>query len=387
MADIAERVQDLSSLLVRAAVNDSNLAARFASAELEPGRVRDQDALAQLPVLSKDDLVGRVPERCAAESVAAARIFQSPGPIYEAQPPGDDPWRWAPALSEIGLRPGDRVINCFGYHLSPAGAMFDEAIVAAGATVVPGGIGNQFAQVQAITDLGVRGYVGLPSYLKALIDVHAGNGGTRETFGIDYALVTAEPLPDTLRAELLRWIPVVRMAYGTAEVGLIAVEDGEGPGLRIGDGVLVEVCEIGTGIPLTEGEGEVVATVLREAAPVVRFGTGDLSAWADYPTRLTGVFGRVGQATKVRGMFVHPRQAEAALRTEDSVKGGRFVITRADEKDHMRCEIAVAPSSNPAEVSERLEETIRNLIRIRTAVVIVDEVPEDSPLIVDERQW
>lgn len=385
MADDAEHAQDLSSLLIRAAAHDSNLAERFASVGLEPAAVTDLDALAVLPVLPKDDLIDKKPARGPAGSTTPARIFQSPGPIYEAQPPGKDPWRWAPALEEIGLRPGDLVINCFGYHLSPAGAMFDEAVIAAGATVVPAGIGNQAAQVQAITDLGVRGYVGLPSYLKALIEVHSGNGGTKETFGIEYALVTAEPLPDSLRSELLDWVPSVSMAYGTAEVGLIAHEDGRGPGLRVDDGVLVEICEIGTGVPLTEGEGEVVVTVLRDAAPVVRFGTGDLSAWAQYPSRLVGVLGRVGQATKVRGMFVHPRQAEAVLRSEEGITRGRFVITRTDDVDHMRCEIVVSHES--ADAIDRLEDAIRNLIRIRTTVVVVADIPEDSPVIVDERQW
>ncbi|MCI4012910.1 phenylacetate--CoA ligase family protein [Brevibacterium sp. ZH18] len=389
MADTVGSVQHLGQVLAKAASSDTSLAARLASAGIEAQNVSDRDGLAALPVLSKDELVGLAPAQHSPGDAIASRIFQSPGPIYEAQPPGSDPWRWAPALTAIGLAPGDRVINCFGYHLSPAGAMFDEAVIAAGATVVPAGIGNQIAQVQAITDLGVRGYVGLPSYLKALIDVHADNGGTREDFGVEYALVTAEPLPDSLRAELLEWVPVVRMAYGTAEVGLIACEDGSGPGLRVDEEVIVEVCEIGTGVPITEGEGEVVVTVLRDVAPVVRFGTGDLSAWAEYPSRLQGVLGRVGQATKVRGMFVHPRQAEAVLRSEDSIVGGRFVITRAQNRDHLRCEIVVGQKADASSdrLVQRVDDTIRNLIRVRAEVVLVEGIPSESPVLVDERSW
>ncbi|MDN5587795.1 MAG: phenylacetate--CoA ligase family protein, partial [Brevibacterium sp.] len=196
-------------------------------------------------------------------------------------------------------------------------------------------------------------------------------------------------LPDSLRTELLEWVPVVCMAYGTAEVGLIACEDGMGPGLRVDEEVLVEVCEIGTGVPITEGEGEVVVTVLRDVAPVVRFGTGDLSAWAEYPSRLQGVLGRVGQATKVRGMFVHPRQAEAVLRSESDIIGGRFVITRAQNKDHLRCEIVVGPGADAGSdrLVQRVEDTVRSLIRVRAEVVIVEGIPSESPVLVDERSW
>src|SRR5699024_5256976 len=176
------RPEGLSDLLQELVAEDPELAQRFADAGIEAAQVDDVRQLDALEVQPKDDLVAaRLGHR---RSWMPQRIFQSPGPIYEAQPPGEDPWRWAQALRSAGLRQGDRVINCFGYHLSPAGAMFDSAVIAAGATVLPAGIGSQQLQVQAIRDLDVRGYVGLPSYLKALIDVAAEAGQTPADFPV-----------------------------------------------------------------------------------------------------------------------------------------------------------------------------------------------------------
>ncbi len=171
------------------------------------------------------------------------------------------------------------MLNCFGYHLSPAGAMFEEGVLAVGASVLPGGIGNQDLQVQAIADVGVTAYVGLPSYLKTLIERYDAAGLPAERWQLTKALVTAEPLPDSLRALLQERVPTVLMAYGTAEVGLIAFETEPGGGLLPAPGVHVDVCDLGTGEPITEGEGQVVVTLLRDEYPLVRFGTGDLSAW------------------------------------------------------------------------------------------------------------
>lgn len=380
-------------LLHRLLRDDPTIAARFDAAGLDASQIHDVRQLDQLPVQSKDDLVAA---RVAQDRHwTPRRIFQSPGPIYEAQPPGEDPWRWTHALHSAGLRPADVVINCFGYHLSPAGAMFDEAVVAAGATVLPGGIGSQQLQVQAIQDLGIRGYVGLPSYLKALIDVAAEAGMSPTDFPVRYALVTAEPLPDKLRAALEEWVPTVRMAYGSAEVGLISYEDGAGPGMVEGPDVDIQVCDIGTGQPLSAGEGEVVVTLARPHAPLLRFGTGDLSAWitADNGApvidqqgrrRLAGILGRTGEAVKVRGMFLHPRQAQAALQDVAGLAGFRFVITRDDHRDAVRCEYV---STSQEDLDEVLSERIRNTLRFNAEVRQVAELPAESSVLVDERTW
>ena len=387
------RPEGLSDLLRELVAEDPALAQRFADVGIEAAEVDDIRQLDALEVQAKDDLVAaRLGDR---GSWTPQRIFQSPGPIYEAQPAGEDPWRWAQALRSAGLRQGDRVINCFGYHLSPAGAMFDSAVIAAGATVLPAGIGSQQLQVQAIRDLDVRGYVGLPSYLKALIDVAAEAGETPAEFPVRYALVTAEPLPADLREVLQEWVPTVRMAYGSAEAGLIAYEDGSEQGMLEGDEIDVQVCDISTGAPLVSGEGEVVVTLARRAAPLLRFGTGDLSAWVTDEhgsvvtdsygrRRLVGILGRSGEATKVRGMFLHPRQAANALEGVEGLLGFRFVITREDHRDDVRCEYVSAPG---VELDEVLSERIRAALRFSADVRQVTELPRDSPVLVDERSW
>lgn len=383
----------LADLLSGLVADDRSLAARFAGAGLDAGHVSDVRQLDALPIQPKDELVAaRVAQ---GRNWTPQRIFQSPGPIYEAQPPGEDPWRWGEALRSAGLQPGDRVINCFGYHLSPAGAMFDAAVIAAGATVLPAGIGSQQLQVQAITDLDVRGYVGLPSYLKALIDIAAEAGVAPADFPVRYALVTAEPLPEDLRRILQEWVPTVRMAYGSAEAGLIAYEDGSGPGMVEGAEIDVQVCNLSSGAPLETGEGEVVVTLARRQAPLLRFGTGDLSAWvtdegggpvfdSQGRRRLVGILGRSGEATKVRGMFLHPRQAAAALEGVPGLLGFRFVITRKDHRDDVRCEYLSAPD---AELDQVLSERIRAALRFSAEVRQVAELPPDSPVLVDERSW
>ncbi|SLM98879.1 phenylacetate--CoA ligase family protein [Brevibacterium yomogidense] len=385
---------DAARLLQSAAAADPTLATRLAEAGIDPATVSGPDDLAAVPVQSKDARVagrdhvlgGGVPRR----------IFQSPGPIYEAQPDGDDPWRWREALASAGLVPGDIVLNCFGYHLSPAGAMFDEAVVAAGATVLPGGIGNQQLQVQAIRDLGIRGYVGLPSYLKALIDLFAAEGGTPADMPLQYAVVTAEPLPDSLRAELEAWVPAVRMAYGSAEAGLISYEDGRGAGMVTAADIVVDVCDIADGTPVTtDAPGEVVVSILRESAPLVRFGTGDLSAWVidggepvltDGRRRLVGVLGRTGQATKVRGMFLHPTQVKAVAAKLAGTEALRFLVGREDHKDTIVAEVVVAAGADAEVAQAEAADLIRSELRFRAEVRAVAAIEGDE-VIVDERSW
>lgn len=382
---------DVSRLVQAAAERDPALRERLADAGLEAASVTEVGALSAVRVQSKDEMVAARAHVLSGET--PRRVFQSPGPIYEAQPAGEDPWRWREALEAAGLTPGDIVLNCFGYHLSPAGAMFDEGVIAAGGTVLPAGIGNQQLQVQAIRDLGIRGYVGLPSYLKALLDLHAADGGTAESLPLQWAVVTAEPLPDSLRQELESWGLRVRMAYGTAEAGLIAFEDGTGPGLVTAAGITVEVCDIADGTPLDEGPGEVVVTILRESAPLIRFGTGDLSAWVpdggpggSGGQRLAGVLGRTGQAVKVRGMFLHPAQVRAAASQIPGIDGLRFVIDREDHKDTVVAEVVVAAGADEAAVVARAAEGIRSALRFRAEVRPVAQVDPAEP-IDDRRSW
>lgn len=382
--------------VVRQVAGIPAIAARLAEASLDPAGPTCLDDLDELPILTKDDLIaaqGSDPPfggLLAGGGERVERVFQSPGPLYEPQMAGPDPWRWEPALTAAGFGPQDTVLNCFGYHLSPAGAMFELGCLAVGARVVPGGIGNQDLQAGAIGALPVTAYTGLPSYLKALIDRYE-SAGAEEVLGpwrLIKAVVTAEPLPQSLRDELHRRVPVVRMAYGTAEAGLIAYETQDGQPMYPGTGLLVEVCDLDTGLPISDGEGQVVVTLLRRDYPLVRFGTGDLSAWGlDQQGRLglVGVLGRVGQAVKVRGMFLHPRQAAAALVGVPGLAAYRLVVDRHDHRDELTCEVVLEQGAGERVVTT-VAERIRTALRFNAQVRVVSRVDVPGEL-ADVRVW
>ena len=401
-AALRERARTLAPALAEvvrgAAQRVPGFAARLAEAGTDVDEVCGSPGLGALPVLSKDDLVER--QRVdpphgglLAPQAEVARWFQSPGPLYEPQLVDAD-WRWGQALADLGVGQGDVVLNCFGYHLSPAGAMLEQGARAVGAAVVAGGIGNQELQARVIADLGVSAYTGLPSYLKALTEHFDKAGLPAERWKLERALVTAEPLPDSLRAVLTERVPHLRMAYGTGETGLLAWEPaGEEPGsgMVLADGVDVQVCAIGTGEPVTDGtEGEVVISLLRADYPLIRFGTGDLSAWMlgpDGSLRLRGVLGRVGQAVKVKGMFLHPRQVLAVMEGAPGVRDYRFVIDRADHVDLLACHVVADGSVPDEELVSSLGTRIREGLRFRTDVQEVDQLDEGEGPLVDRRDW
>lgn len=380
----------------RAASAVPAFAERVRSAGLSVDEVAS-GGLGRLPVQTKDDVLARQQAEppfggMLADGAPVRRVFQSPGPIYEPELDEPDPWRWAPALTAAGIGPGDVVLNCFGYHLSPAGAMFEEGCRAVGASIVPGGIGNQDLQARAIADLGVTAYVGLPSYLKALVERFDELGLAAERWRLSKALVTAEPLPDSLRTLLHERVETVLMSYGTAEVGLIGYETAPGSGLIPAPGVQVEVCDLGSGEAVSEGEGQVVVTLMRPEYPLIRFGTGDLSAWTSGPdgsARLTGVLGRVGEAVKVKGMFLHPRQAASVMNGIDGVSAWRFVIDRVDHKDELACEVVLAKGAESgADPVERIRSAVRSGLRFAADVRPVQSLPKgDQGRIIDARTW
>lgn len=355
--------------------------------------------LARLPVLRKDDLLTlqqAEPPFGGLLTVAPAslrRIFQSPGPLYEPEANVADPWRWASALRAAGFRPGDIVLVAFGYHLTPAGVMFEEGARAAGCAVVPGGIGAQEQQVQAMRALGVTGYIGLPSYLKALLE-------KAEAMGLSLrgqlvkAFVSAEPLPPSLRALIQEYGIAILQGYGTAEAGNLGYEVAPDAGWTVPDDALVQVIDINTGQPLGPGEtGEVVCTLFEPAYPLIRFGTGDLSALHAEPCpqtgrpRLVGWLGRAGDAVKVRGMFLHPRQAAGALKAAPGLAAYQFVVTRQSHTDHLTCRVVAAPGADPAAVASAVQSAIRDGLKFRAEVEVVDSLPEGAPPIQDERVW
>lgn len=398
---LAERDRRLSgpvAELVRAAAERVPIfSRRLADAGLSPADVRAVSDLDALPVVDKDEVLARQLADppfggLLAEDARVLRVFQSPGPLYEPQMVDAD-WRWGQALRALGVGPGDTVLNCFGYHLSPAGAMLEQGAHSVGAATVPGGIGAQELQARSIADLPITTYTGLPSYLKALVDRFDADGHDPARWRLSKALVTAEPLPDSLRAELQQRVAAVRMAYGTGETGLLAYEDGAGAGMLLAEGVIVQVCDLTTGESLTDdGHGQVVVTVLRPDYPLVRFGTGDLSAWTlgpDGSLRLAGVLGRVGQAVKVRGMFLHPNQVHQTMSGVQGVVEYRFVVGRRNHKDTLRCELVTDPlhDNGREELCRLVEERVRDRLRFRAEVVVVGQLTSGEGPIIDTREW
>jgi phenylacetate-CoA ligase len=386
----------VAGLIPRLAQSVPGFAARLAEQGLSSRDIYDVETLSALATLSKDDLILKQAQDppfggLMATSASPRRVFQSPGPLYEPEPDEPDPWRWGPALTAAGFGPGDVVICAFGYHLSPAGAMFEEAALAIGCTVVPGGIGNVDLQARACRDLRVTGYLGLPSYLKKLVDALEAQGEVP----LERAFVSAEPLPPSLREWLLERVPVVRQGYGTAEAGLLGYECEAESGLHVPEDALVQVCALDDGQPVPAGEeGEVVVTLFRSDYAIVRLGTGDLSAFLDEPCscgiatpRLAGWLGRVGEAVKVRGMFLHPRQVRAAMDGADGATAYRFVIERVDHRDELRCEVQAGADTDTDGLVERIRDRVRQSLRFNADVVLVESLDPAGPVLVDARRW
>lgn len=390
----------VAALIPEAAERVSGFASRLGAAGLEPGELPDVRELDRLPVLSKDelmDLQAAAPPfgGLLAEDAKVRRIFQSPGPIYEPELDVPDPWGVAPALACAGFGPEDVVLNAASYHLSPLGAMFEEGAFALGATVVPAGVGSLELQARCCQDLGVTAFLGLPSYLKALLESGQAGGLEPSSWALERAFVAAEPLPASLRAWLEERVPVVRQGYGTAEAGIVGYECEAKEGLHVSRQTLVQVCDLSSGEALWDGrEGEVVVTLFAPEYPLVRLGTGDLSAFLVEPCgcgldtpRLAGWLGRVGEAVKVRGMFLHPRQARAAIGGVPGVERFRLVVNRRDERDLLACELVPAAGADAELLQSAVEERIRSALRFNAEVTLVEVLDPDEPLIVDRRSW
>lgn len=392
-----ERVR---TVLPEAAARCPGLARRLAAAGVPTGELAGVSALDRVPVMSKDELLDLQRESppfagLVATDAPVRRVFQSPGPLYEPELDRADPWRWAPALRAAGFTDRDVVMNAFSYHLSPAGAMFEEAARALGARVLPAGVGNLDLQAQACADLGVTAYTGLPSYLKALLERAEDGGDDPRKWLLRRAFVTAEPLPPSLREWLAERVPVVLQGYGTAETGNLGYETPAMDGLHVPADALVQICDLSTGEAIYDGrEGEVVVTVFEADAPVVRFGTGDLSAWAmdetasTEPTpRIRGWLGRVGDAVKVRGMFLHPRQVSAVMESVDGVEAYRFVIDRVDHRDVLRCELVPSSGADVEAVAGEIRSRVRDGLRFDVDVRAVAEPTVADGPIADTRRW
>jgi phenylacetate-CoA ligase len=399
-AEFARRFDGpVASVLPETAARVPAFAERLGRAGVRPGELVDVASLDRLPVLTKDELVVVQADAppfggLLAPGAGVRRIFQSPGPLYEPEVEGDDQWRWAPALRAAGFSSRDIVLNAFAYHLTPAGAMFEQAVLALGATVVPAGVGNLDLQARACRDLGITAFIGLPSYLKALLEKAEELGLDPASWPLERAFVAAEPLPGSLRDWLLERVAVIRQGYGTAECGNLGYECEAMSGLHVPDDALVQVCDLSSGEALWDGsEGQVVATLFSPDYAVVRFGTGDLSAFLLEPCtcgletpRLAGWLGRVGEAVKVRGMFLHPRQAAAALAGIPEVGAFQFVIERVDHRDVLHCRVVAKAGVDPATLADSVRDQIQSALRLKAEVELVPELDGEA-LIVDERDW
>jgi len=375
-------------------------------------RVASRAALAALPVTRKQELLERQ-QRARASSTAwdpfggfaaigwrglvrptgARRVFQSPGPIYEPEGLAPDYWRVARALHAAGFRAGDLIHNSFSYHLTPAGSMMETGALALGCSVFAGGVGNTELQLQAMQDLRPHAYCGTPSFLRILIEKAAEAGIALPS--LTKALVSGEAFPPSLRDWLIERGVHGYQCYATADVGLIAYETSAREGLLIDEGVVVEIVRPGTGDPVPDGEvGEVVVTVLNPDYPLVRFGTGDLSATLSgrCPTgrtaqRIKGWMGRADQTAKVRGMFVHPGQVAEVARRHPEVKRARLVVSGEMANDQMRLQVEVPERLEGLAV--RIADSVRDITKLRADVELcaVGSLPNDGKVIEDARSY
>ena len=361
-------------------------------------------ALASLPVTRKSDLLERQRRLRASDpfggfaavgrGAAMPRVFASPGTIYEPEGAGPDPWRTARALHAAGFRAGDLVHNGFSYHLTPAGSIMESGAHALGCSVFPGGTGQTEQQLEAMADLHPAGYMGTPSLLRILIE--KATAANLALPGFDKALVSGEAFPPSLRDWLAERGVAALQCYATADLGLVAYETPAREGLVLDEGVLLEIVRPGTGDPVADGEvGEVVVTTFNRAYPLVRFGTGDLSAVLPGPcptgrtnVRIRGWLGRADQTTKVRGMFVHPGQVAAVLRRFPGLATcrARLVVEGEMADDRMTLRIETAPDRD---LAQRVADAVREVTRLRCAIECVapGSLPNDGRVIEDARHY
>jgi phenylacetate-CoA ligase len=372
--------------------------------DVDASRVTNRAALAELPVTRKHELQARQRAERGEDVFGgystigwggrrgAVRVFASPGPIYEPEGHAPDYWRLARALHAAGFRRGELAHNSFSYHFTPAGSMMESGAHALGCTVFPGGVGQTEQQVQAMAELGSTGYIGTPSFLKLILDKAAELGVALPR--LTKALVGGEAFPASLRDWLMARGVAAYQCYATADIGLIAYETSAREGLVADEKVIIEIVRPGTGEPVPDGEiGELVVTTLNPDYPLIRFGTGDLSATLPGTcptgrtnTRIRGWLGRADQTAKVRGMFVHPAQVADIARRHPEVRKARLVVSGEMANDRMTLRVEVA---QPAQgLLARIADTIRDVTKLRGEVEWAEpgSLPNDGKVIEDARR-
>ena len=404
--DPAEREAALMAALPRqiahAQVHSAALGEILAG--VDAAAVTSRAALARLPVTRKSELLARQQASRAAGrdafggfaavryGAAMLRLYASPGPIYEPEGTARDYWRAARAMVAAGFRAGDLVHNAFSYHMTPGAFIMESGAHAVGCTVFPAGTGQTEQQLQAIADLKPQAYLGTPSFLRILVEKAAEAGS--DIASLKKGLVGGEAFPPSLRDWFSERGLAVYQSYATADVGLIAYETVSRDGLVLDEGVIVEIVRPGTGDPVGEGEvGEIVVTVLGPDYPLIRFGTGDLSAvlpgacpTGRTNTRIKGWLGRADQTTKIRGMFVHPGQVAEIVKRFPEVSRARLVVSGEMANDQMKLLVESAAAQG---LSERVAEVVRDVTKLRGDVEVVapGSLPNDGKVIEDARSY
>jgi phenylacetate-CoA ligase len=409
---IAREAAQLAALPAQVA-HAKRASAAFAEllAGIDAAQVMDRAALARLPVIRKHELQER--QQAARESAAASgtaanvfggfsaigfgaampRVFASPGPIYEPEGTARDYWRMARAIYAAGFRAGELIHNSFSYHFVPAGSMMETGAHALGCTVFPGGTGQTEQQVAAMRDLQPAGYIGTPSFLKIIVEKAADMGVALPS--VKKAMFGGEAYPPSLRDWFTERGIAGYQCYATADLGLIAYETSAREGLVLDEGVMVEIVRPGTGDPVAPGEvGELVVTSLHPDYPLIRFGTGDLSAilpgfcpTGRTNTRIKGWMGRADQTTKIRGMFVHPKQVDDIIKRFSEVARARLVVSGEMASDVMTLQVETPEASEG--LASRLGEAIREVTKLRGQVVMLapGSLPNDGKVIEDARSY
>ncbi|MEI8145681.1 MAG: AMP-binding protein [Alphaproteobacteria bacterium] len=365
--------------------------------KLNPKHVKTRADLAKLPVMRKSDwpalqkaqlpFGGLVPGKLGSFS----RLFTSPGPIFEPEPTGADVWGMARALTAAGFKRGDVVLNTFSYHLTPGGWIMDSGARALGCAVIPAGPGNTEQQLDLIEAYKPGAYVGVPDFLKILVDTAKEKG--RDASSLTKALVSGAAFPPSLQGEIKARGIDAYQAYAIAECGVIAYETEARQGLVLNEGIILEIVRPGTGDPVAEGEvGEVVITVLNPHHPLIRFAVGDLTAilpgvspCGRTNTRIKGWMGRADQTAKVKGMFVRPEQVAEIVKRHPEIAKARLVVSRAGETDAMTLKVEAAEGGSA--LTDAVEASLQAVTKLKGAVerVAPGALPNDGKVIEDAR--
>ena len=394
---ISDHLNKLNELIEKSQKN-KNQSIRF------NGPIKDLNDLSVIPLLRKSDLIDKqskfppFADLNVTEIKDFAHIYRSPGPIYDLDGHSKNWWRFARALHAADFGYGDIVQNCFSYHFTPAGAMFEEAAKILKCTVFPAGTENTDMQIEVMYDIGTTAYVGVPDFLKIILE--KADEKKISLSKLKKAMVTGGPLFPAVAQNFKDRNIQARQCYGTADLGLVAYEAAEGEGMVIDEDVILEIVKPGTGKAVKDGDvGEVVVTVLNNfELPIVRFATGDLSAIMEGESitgrtnkRIKGWMGRADQTTKVRGMFVQPSQVNKILENLKIDSVARMIISRSNDKDELilKVESNLSNESDIEAIEQTISEEIKTVVNLRgnSKIVPVNSLPNDGKVIDDTRNF